>query len=169
MCRRRNVKVRKEISEYILRMNWTSNLLQRIPLKRILLGAEVNTLLPRPLRDVLVCRKLVHPIGRTVFNFPVAAKTLQKDEPGDNCPCRLLFAEKFRQQGGCVLTGHLDIVRNPELRRLLAFGARFRATPILVNPIRALEDAIVGENGLQQQIEKEYDPTDGAAMAKIAE
>ena len=38
-----------------------------------------------------------------------------------------------------------------------------------MNPIRALEDAVVGENGLQQQIEKEYDPTDGAAMAKIAE
>ena len=68
-----------------------------------------------------------------------------------------------------MLTGHLDIVRNPELGRLLAFGARFRATPISVNPIRALEDAVVGENGLQRQIEKEYDPNDGAAMAKIAE
>ena len=59
-----------------------------------------------------------------------------------------------------MLTGHLDIVRT-ELRRLLAFGARFRATPISVNPIRALEDAIVRENGLQRQIEKEYDPNDG--------
>jgi hypothetical protein len=49
MCRRRNVKIRKEIPEYILKLNWTSKILQRIPLKRILLGAEVNKLLPRPL------------------------------------------------------------------------------------------------------------------------
>jgi hypothetical protein len=47
-------------------------------------------------------------------------------EPCSSCPCRKLFAARFRPNDGCVLTGDLDVVSHAGLKRLLACGPNFR-------------------------------------------
>jgi hypothetical protein len=63
------------------------------------------------------------------------------DDLSDSCPCRRLFASRFRPHDGCVLTGDLSIVRQRALRTLLAYGSRFR-THVSVDPMTKLGEAL---------------------------
>lgn len=141
---------KKETSRSVLVLNWTSKLLQHVPLRAIM--SKHRKLLPSGTRecidDVVVARKLGDPISRVVFNYaPVARHAADEQsvaELADNqsvCPCHSLFHEKFRPNGGCVLTGNLDLVANAELRTLLSFGPRFRLR-VISSPYERVKEAL---------------------------
>jgi len=116
----------KESKPYI-RLLYVAHGLRTMGLKSILLEKEVSNLFPDPDEDFseyVICKKLVEPIGQKLLNFRSVAKRLE-GKAGD-CPCRKLFASKFRPDNQCVLTGDLSLVRNDTLRLLISYGPNFR-------------------------------------------
>jgi hypothetical protein len=129
----------------LIRVEWKSRLLRAVGLKRILMQPDIQQLLPESARlftsDVLVVRKLGETLGRKVLNFSSVARRMDAPALSADCPCRRLFSRAFRPNGGCVLTGDLNIICDRELRRLLEYGLRFRAR-CDADPVHALRSAL---------------------------
>jgi hypothetical protein len=136
----------KDTSPAVVVLNWTSKLLRHVPLRVIM--CRHRKLLPENAREcvdnVVVARRLAPPIGRMIFNYGPVARAANEEmvagEPSE-CPCRSLFAAKYRPNGGCVVTGDLDIVAHTELRSLLSFGPRFRLR-VIASPYQQVQEAL---------------------------
>jgi hypothetical protein len=124
-------------------MDWQDIALRRAQLRQVLSQTDVQNLLPEPLTDFIISRKLSDTIGRTVFNYSEVARNLPKPfTPEALCPCRQLFPRDFRPKGGCVKTGSLRIITLSSLRNLLSYGARFRSRRMNYDPLIAIEKCL---------------------------
>lgn len=115
-------------SKPFIRIVYTAHGLKSVGLKSILLESSIRSKFPAPdenFQEYVICKKLVEPIGQQLLNFRYIAKRIAHfvDRP---CSCRDLFAQKFRPNDSCVLTGDLHIVQNAALRQLIANGPNFR-------------------------------------------
>lgn len=142
---------RDERQRHAVKLEWQTRVLRAIPLKSIVCAPELRALLPARYKDELfddlvVCRRLVRPIGTTIFNFSSVSKRLPAlPQPNEQCVCRQIFAAQYRPGGGCVRTGDLSIVRREDVRRLLELGPRFRTVaPTQPDTLQAVKDALEG-------------------------
>jgi hypothetical protein len=137
-------------------LEWTSNLLRSIPLRKFLQCTASRESFPGDsalLGEVRVAKKLSEPLGRSVFNYSAAARKLfefnamlSNKESNDAaalplCPCHSEFNAEFRPNGGCVFTGDVGIVSSTSLRRLLAMGAKLRVHTAS-DPLDAVKQAL---------------------------
>lgn len=110
-------------------VGWNECMLQKIPVKRIIIEAKdlPITVPKQALNNIIVGKKLPLPIGNLICNFRKAAKTYNNFKPPDNkCPCRKLFDSKFRPNNQCVLTGDTSITSCLKLQQLPNEGAGYR-------------------------------------------
>ena len=90
----------------------------------------------------MVSKKLTRSIRGLILNAPKVLENFDKIlDPKTSCPCRRHYAKEYRPQGGCVLSGNLNLVKSKELRKVLAFGPNFRDKSTDM-PIEAVENAL---------------------------
>jgi hypothetical protein len=143
-CEARTKPVKADRISFFI--EWTSKALRAIPIRTILSSEESVTLFPASLdllRKVTVVRKLVKPLGLTMFNYSRVARKLDSTliERLDTCPCRTTYHAVYRPNEGCVLTGDLGIVKQKALREVLMLGAKVRVRTG-ANPLDALKSAL---------------------------
>lgn len=131
-----------------IRVEWTTHQLRRIGLKSILLQPEVKALLPYSVsqlwddENLVIAKKLTRSIRGLILNAPKVLKKFDKIQlPTTSCPCRRHYAKEYRPQGGCVLSGNLNLVKSEKLRTVLAFGPNFRDKSTDM-PVEAVETAL---------------------------
>lgn len=138
------MKDRKDVSRRF-DILWQSKLLQKIGIRSLLKDDELKSFLPNDFRDVVgsvsICHKLTKPLGALLYNYKHEAKNMfSPKSPCTSCPCRS-FSTSFRPDEGCVWTGDLTIVRNIELRQLIAYGPKFRLATDC-DPMSVLEESV---------------------------
>jgi hypothetical protein len=145
LVRARVISGKKKSGRPTISVEWTSQLLRAIPLGSVLRSSESKALFPADvaiLDDISVVRRLVKPLGRTIFNYSKVSRKLGDVEGNaESCSCRLLFKSAFRPDDGCVLTGDFDIVASSNLRHLLMLGPKVR-THISADPVEAISVAL---------------------------
>ncbi|HVW97146.1 MAG TPA: hypothetical protein VHA56_14340 [Mucilaginibacter sp.] len=145
LIRTQSVSERRRKGRPVVSLEWTSQLLRATPLGVVLRSSESKSLFPADtsiLDDVSVVRKLVKPLGRTMFNYSKVARNLGDAEGNaDSCTCRRLFKQAFRPGDGCVLTGDAHIVESSNLRRLIMLGPKVR-THVAADPMEAISIAL---------------------------
>jgi hypothetical protein len=143
-------------------IEWTSQLLRVIPLGSVLKSTVSKQLFPASmswLEDVSIARRLVQPLGRTIFNYSTTARKLcDLDATEAECKCREIFDILYRPFDGCVLTGDLNIVNSASLQRILRLGPKVRLH-VSADPIEAIKIA------LDEYISK---VSESEAIAKVA-
>lgn len=147
LLRARSVPQKRKNGKLSISLEWTSQLLRAIPLAMLLKSSESKSLFPgndtTVLDELSVARKLVKPIGRTLFNYSTVSRKLDAHTGSTetSCQCRTLFPTSFRPSDGCVLTGDLNIVQSKSLRDLIMLGPKVR-THTCANPMEAIHVAL---------------------------
>jgi hypothetical protein len=138
-------------------MNWQDNALRKAKLREVLTSKVTQCLLPSPITDFVISRKLSAKIATKVFNYTKVARELPppvSENPAD-CPCRTLFSKAFRPKGGCVRTGSMRIVALSSLRRLLSYGASFRTKQPVYDPLVAIKVCLNDYIARQDEVAKD--------------
>jgi hypothetical protein len=133
-------------------VEWQSRNLRRIRLRQILQSPEVISFYPTVFPAVVISTRLPEAVGLKVLNYSSAARCLNGGEPGESCPCRQLFPESFRPDGGCVKTGDVNLVEQRLLRKILSYGVGFR-TRVAPNPLKSISEALDRFIHKQSQVE----------------
>jgi hypothetical protein len=160
LLRARSVPQKRKNGKLSISLEWTSQLLRAIPLASLLKSSESKALFPTDitlLDTVSVARKLVKPIGRTLFNYSTVSRKLDAfTESETSCQCRVRFPSEFRPSDGCVLTGDCNIVKSKSLRELILLGPKVR-THTCANPMEAVHvalDEFVSKVSLSEALSK---------------
>jgi hypothetical protein len=115
--------------KFLLKIFFKSNAMQKLKIRRVFADPTVSRLLPQAAANftdqLLVCNRLVDPIGKEILNFPQVARKLPKsNNSGQSCKCSEHFGS-CDMVDGHVLTGNLDFIKEP-LRSLMFYGPQFR-------------------------------------------
>ena len=130
--------------------------MRAVRLRQILEQDETRAVYPGTWPEVVLSNRLPRPISSLVFNFSKLARALPASTL-HNCPCRELFPSKFRTYRDCVYTGDLSLVRCTTLRKLLAYGTRFRtkvAEPQIVHSVKEALDSFVRRQSAVEDIDE---------------
>ena len=106
----------------------SNELITYLDIRGVLRDPEVLKLYDSEIR---ICDKQASPLGRTLCNFTSVAlqvePNIQMPDPV-NCPCRInnLVLETKDLTDGYVVSCNPANIINPEVRRLLEYGAKFR-------------------------------------------
>jgi hypothetical protein len=161
LCTRKTYSTpRKTLPEFMLKLHFNSNRMQRMGIRRVFKDPEIAKLLPEGVvkfgDDLLICNKLVQPIGSTIFNFSGVARSLSHEtDKKKACNCHTLFPSCALRDGH-VFTGDLDHIP-AQLRKLFEYGPQFREGEGLQKSIAGLDFSLaglVGEVALASNLER---------------
>ena len=129
LCTRRTYSAPKKVRpDFILKLFFNSNRMQRLAIRKIFGQPEVINLWPEGavdfLNSLLVCNRLVTPVGGKILNFSRVAKGMVAADNLATCRCMTLFPG-CASRDGHVFTGDLSFLPQP-LRRLAEYGPQFR-------------------------------------------
>lgn len=80
---------------------------------------------------VRIAFKYEKPLRNIICNYNYYSKNLQELSE-DDCVCEQEKLSEFKNEFyGHIITGNLNIIENPELRKLMLFGSKFRAEKFL--------------------------------------
>ena len=120
----------------ICKIDFTHKIIEDLNLPALFKTKAIADLLPPGIdrkSNIKIVYKYEKPVGSNVLNYN---KTLRETEIRSfteisalQCDCdNSPFKDDFH---GHIITGNLEIVEDPELRQLLAFGTKFREIPFL--------------------------------------
>ena len=131
----------KSKSPFCLFIKWQGRGMRNIRLRQILESKKVRDCFPADWPDIVISKRLPDSIATRVFNYAEVAKSM-KCSSGTVCPCNRVFPKKYRTVNGCVYTGDLSLVRDKDLRVVLAYGANFRTKLAEPNITAAVEKGL---------------------------
>ena len=131
----------KSKSPFYLFIKWQGRGMRNIRLRQILESKKVRDCFPADWPDIVISKRLPDSIATRVFNYAEVAKSM-KCSSGTVCPCNRVFPKKYRKVNGCVYTGDLSLVRDKDLRVVLAYGANFRTKLAEPNITAAVEKGL---------------------------
>ena len=127
---------KKNRDSQICKIDFTHKIIEDLNLPALFKTRAIADLLPPGVdrkSNIKIVYKYGKPVSSDVLNYN---KTLRETEIGSfteinslQCDCdNSPFKDDFH---GHIITGNLEIVQDPELRQLLAFGTKFREIPYL--------------------------------------
>ena len=129
-----------------IKIEWTTHLIGQVRVRDLLLDPAVTSLLPYNVQlfwdseRFMVVKRCAKPIRSRILNYQsVSRRPGRYPAPSNACPCRTRFPTKFRLNGGCVMTGDLELVKHDRLRKVLACGPNFRDRYVNASALDALE------------------------------
>eukprot|EP00771_Trimastix_marina_P000412 gnl/Trimastix_PCT/143.p1 GENE.gnl/Trimastix_PCT/143~~gnl/Trimastix_PCT/143.p1 ORF type:complete len:470 (+),score=37.74 gnl/Trimastix_PCT/143:205-1410(+) len=133
----------------VLVLDWDTNLLNRIPLKKIMVDAKdhIQPTHRDCLDNFVIAKRLTKTIGTKLCNHISEAKHLKEPTADQQCGCHL-FPARFKDANGHVSTGDYGIARDKNLRELLRRGPMYRERVGTVRP------ALTVLTGIDAWIEK---------------
>ena len=136
-------------NDLFIKIEWTTHLIGQVRVRELLLDPAVTNLLPYNVQlfwdsnHFMVVKRCAKPIRSRILNYQGVAKKLDRyPEPSNECHCRTHFPTRFRPDGGCVLTGDLDLVTHAGLRKVLTCGPNFRDRHVNASALNALETGL---------------------------
>ena len=106
--------------------------IEEMGIREILKHRDLNAYLPNGLRKFRIRTTFSYgpTVGKKIFNYNKTLINLTNEDLSlVDCDCKTDYSAFVYPPHGHVHTGQLDIVKNEDLRRIMAMGAKFRLTP----------------------------------------
>ena len=122
----------KEDSFIYCNIPFIHKVIENLGIRDIFRCKEVHAHLPHSVQKYKI--RLTYSYGPTtgkkIFNYNKTLNSLtNEDLSSEDCDCREKYAKFIYAPHGHVHTGQLDIIKNKELREVMAMGAKYRLAP----------------------------------------